>query len=256
MPMKEAVIRAIQEHPAICQAAITGSHARGVTDRFSDLDVLLVASDLPAVRDVPSWLPAAGATLISAFHLNHYCTVLLSDFQKIDLAIFEVTDSPSIWVVHDFEMIKGGADFETQLAEARKNTHQKLAAHLHPDVSSDNLLLLLVTAHHRAGRGELLSAHRFLGMACEMVIALETRRSGVGGEADLLDPQRRLERLSPTLAAVIHESLFCPPAIGILHLAEYLTVGHPNALTGNHRRVLDHLIEQRRPIESVRQWLD
>ena len=242
--MKEALIRAIQEHPAICKAAITGSHARGLTDRFRDLDVLLVASDLQAVRDVQSWLPTAAETLISAFHLTHYCTVLLDDFQKIDLAIFAVTDPTSLWVVHDYETIKGGADFETQLAEATENTRQKLAAHLNPDISTDNLLLLLVTAHHRAGRGELLSAHHFLGMACEMVIALETRRSGVRGEADLLDPQRRLERLSPTLAGVIHESLFCLPAIGIPHLAQYLTVGHPAALTENHHRVLDYLIEQ------------
>lgn len=243
-PMKEALIQAIKRHPAICKAAITGSHARGMTDRFSDVDVLLVASDLLAVREVQSWLPATPKTLIFAFHLTHYCTVLLDDFQKIDLAIFGVTDSPSLWVVHDYEIIEGGADFEAELAEATENTRQKLAAHLNPDISTDNLLLLLVTAQHRAGRGELLSAHRFLGMACEMVIALETRRNGAAGETDLLDPQRRLERLSPTLAAIIHESLFCPPAIGILHLAKYLTVGHPTALTETHRRVLDYLIGQ------------
>jgi hypothetical protein len=104
-------------------------------DRFSDLDALLVARDMKAVSDVRAWLPEH--VLICTFHLSNYCTVLLSDFQKIDLAIFSADDPSSRWVVQDYEVIKGGEAFEAQIAEAAKATHRKAAAPLNPDVSNE-----------------------------------------------------------------------------------------------------------------------
>ncbi|RMD93200.1 MAG: nucleotidyltransferase domain-containing protein [Calditrichaeota bacterium] len=239
---KNALVQAIKNHPAVVKAAITGSLARQTdADRFSDLDVLLVARDIKAVSDVRAWFPAQ--VLICAFHLSNYCTVLLDDFQKIDIAIYSIYDSPSQWVVHDYEVIKNGEDFEVQLANAAKSTREKMAAHLNPDVSLDNILLLLVTASHRNARGELLSAHDLLCMACDMVIALEIRQHGFDSNSDLLDPRRRLERLRPKLAATIHECLFATPGDGIPRLVQYLAKVHRSGLTEAQMKVLDYLLE-------------
>jgi hypothetical protein len=247
------LVQAIKDHPEVVNAAITGSRAsRAGTDRFSDLDVLLVVRDIKAVSDVRSWLPESEHILICAFHLSNYCTVLLDDFQKIDLAIFPADGPSSRWVVHDYEIIKGSEDFEAQLAEAAKTTREKTAVHLNPDVSIDNVLLLLVTASHRARRGELLSAHGFIAMASDMVMALGTRQRGVDASTDLLDPRRRLERLQPALANVIHECLFVLPDIGIVRLTRYLATAHRALLDERHLRVLDYLLEPNRSMEPTR----
>jgi hypothetical protein len=120
------LIQAIKDHPDVVNAAITGSRPRRAgTDRFSDLDVLLVVRDIRTVSNVRLWLPESERILICAFHLSNYCTVLLDNFQKIDIAIFPADCPSSRWVVQDYEVIKGSEDFETQLAEAAKTTRQK-----------------------------------------------------------------------------------------------------------------------------------
>src|ERR1039457_2865708 len=97
------ILDAVRNNPAILHAAITGSHARpSGQDQHSDLDMLLVARDLEAVRQVRAWVPQDWKILICAFHLTHYCTILLSDLEKLDLAIFSADDPPSLWVVHDY----------------------------------------------------------------------------------------------------------------------------------------------------------
>jgi len=241
---KRTLVEAIKDHPAIVKAAITGSLARRANvDAFSDLDVLLVARDIKEVADVRAWLPGSLQVLVCAFHLSNYCTLLLDDFQKVDAAIFSIDDPPSRWVVHDYEVIKNGDDFEKQLTEAAKLTHEKAAAHLNPDVSIENVLLLLVTAHHRVGRGEFLSAHGFLAMACDMVIALEVRQHGVDAAADFLDPRRRLERVHPNRAATIHKCLFAHPRHGIPRLAQYFATAQRAGLVEGHLKVLGYLLE-------------
>ena len=240
---QEALIQSIRAHPAIIKAALTGSLARRAADQFSDLDALLIASDMNGVSNVKAWLPRSIKPLICAFHLDHYCTVLTDDFQKFDLAIFTENDPPSLWVVHDYQIIKGGTDFESQLAQAAKTTRQERAVHLGADMRMDNVLLLLATALGRQRRGELLSAHAFLAMACDMVIALDTRRHGANGAADLLDPRRRLERLNPPLAATIQQCLFVPPGTGILQLARWLVGSQSGELTEGQLKVLDYVLE-------------
>jgi len=247
------LLKVVKDHPAIINAAITGSRARRTADQFSDLDVLLVARDLQEVCDVRAWLPDSMEALICAFHLSHYCTVLLADFQKIDLAIFSVNEPSSLWVAHDYELIKGGAEFEAQLAQAAETTREKRAVHLSPDVSTDNVLLLLTTARRRVERGELLSAHSFLAMACDMVIALETRQRGAYAAVDILDPRRRLERLQPALAATIHDCLFTFPGDGISRLARHLSMSGHTEMTEGQLKVSKYLLEARTGIEPARQ---
>jgi hypothetical protein len=233
--------RAIKEHPAIVSAAITGSHARQATDRFSDLDILVVTRDLQGVCDVRAWFPSSLEVLLCAFHLSRYCSVLLRDSQKIDLAIFAVEDPPSQWVIHDYQIIKGGPDFEAQLAQSAKATREDRAVHLNPDISLDNVLLLLVTAHHRTNRGELLSAHQFLAMACDMAIALQANHGEAGTERDFLDPRRRLEKTDPSLASAIHQCLFATPQHGITQLARYLSTSLRTNLSANQLQILTDL---------------
>ena len=120
--MKQRLIEAVKHHPAILNAAFTGSQARPTgADHFSDLDVLLVTRDVKAVRDVRSWLPGQGHVLSCAFHLSNYCTVLFDDFHRMDLAIFRAADPPSLWVIHDYQIIKGDEAFEAQLAAAARD---------------------------------------------------------------------------------------------------------------------------------------
>ena len=241
-PTKQCVLQVIRDHPAIKAAAVTGSLARPTGgDRFSDLDVLLVARDFKQVSEVRVWLPDSLGVLICSFHLSHYCTVLLEDFQKIDFAIFATDEPSSKWVIHDYEIVKNSDGFTAQLAEAAKRTREKAAAHLNPDVCLDNVLLLLVTASQRVARGELLSAHSFLALACDMMITMEMRPPGPDSAADLLDPRRRLEQLRPERAATIHECLFAPPAIGITRLARDLATAHRAEFSGPHSKVLDYL---------------
>src|SRR5262245_8810842 len=189
--IKEAVLDAIRGYPPIVRAALTGSFASQSNDQHSDLDVLIVARDLKEVQNVRAWLPQREDILISAFHLTHYCTILLRGHEKIDLAIFSIDDSSTNWIVHDYNVIKGDEHFEAELALAAIATRENRAAHRNPDVSMDNVLLLLMTAVHRVGRSEQLSAHAFIAMACEMVISLVRRQYGVQKSDDLLDPRRR-----------------------------------------------------------------
>src|SRR5207248_2108524 len=105
--------------------------------------------------------------LICEFHLQYYCTILLEDFEKIDLAIFSIDDPPATWVVHDYRVLKGGQAFEAQLAAAAADSHATRAAHLNSDISMGNVLLLLAAASQRVGRGEALSAHGFVAMASD-----------------------------------------------------------------------------------------
>src|SRR5437016_74977 len=131
-----AVVEAIHNHPEILKAAITGSQARHTDiDQYSDLDLLLVARDVEAVRNVPGWFPRPGRVLICEFHLTRYCTILLDSFEKIDLAIFSVDDPSSSWVIHDYKVLKGDDGFEARLAMAAKDTRNTKAVHLNPDVS-------------------------------------------------------------------------------------------------------------------------
>ena len=238
----QALVQAIRNHPDIVSAAITGSLARpNGADAFSDLDALLIARDVKAVRDIRSWLPPAEQVLLCAWHLSRYCSVLLSDFQKIDLAIFSTDDSPSDWVVQHYQIIKGDDRFESQLAGAAMRSRDHSAAHLNPDVSLDNILLLLATAFARVARGEFLSAQSFLTMAADMLIALERRNRQVDGETDVLDPRRRIERLQPQLAGTLHECLFAPPGSGVVRLAQHVATAYGGLLDPYQLRVLEHL---------------
>ena len=156
---RHSVIQAIKEHPDIAKRGhhrIAGRR-RIAIDQFSDMDVLLVVRDVTSIAKVNSWLPNSERIVINAFHLSNYCTVLLNDFRKIDIAIFSTDDPSSRWVIHDYEVIKGDKKFQERLADAAAQTRQKSAAYLNPDLSVDNVLLLLVTACHRVGRGELLA---------------------------------------------------------------------------------------------------
>lgn len=240
---RQMVLDAISNHPDIQRAAITGSLAReGGGDQHSDLDVLLITRDLMAVRDVRAWLPSELSILVCALHLANYCTVLLDSFEKIDLAIFSIDDPPSLWVIQDYKVLKGEQDFETQLAMAAAECRAKKTAHLNPDVSIDNVLLLLATARQRVYRGEELSAHAFVATAGEMIVCVERRQWGAAADADVLDPWRRLERTQSELAKVLHESLFIPPERGINVLAKYMSRQHRQSMGQGQVRVLEHLL--------------
>ena len=239
----QPLLDAIRRNPEIVAAAVTGSRARpSAADQYSDWDILVIARDVRLVRDVRCWLPPEPRILLCAFHLTNYCSILLETFDKIDLAIFSIDDPPSRWVVHDYQAVKGGPEFEAQLTAAADETRSKRAVHLNPDVSLDNVLLLLATAAKRERRGERLSAHAFLAMAADMVVSFERRASSAVADADLLDPRRRLEGSNPELAAVLHDSLFGPPERGIRALSAYVAGQRGGVLTPEQRQVAQKLL--------------
>lgn len=240
----EVQLQAVRDHPDIVKAAITGSVARGFgVDEFSDLDLLVIARDTRSVTNIGAWLPGAAGAPIRALHLSRYCTVLFSDFRKLDIAIFQDDEPETTWVVQDYEVVKGGAEFEAELAAAATHTREQTAAHLNPDVSIDNILLLLVTAFHRVRRGELLSAHNLVSMASDMLIALEGRNAVKTPAYDLLDPRRRIESLQPPLASEIQAAVFVSPVIGVARLASYLKVTQGAVMNEGHLKVVAYLSE-------------
>jgi len=144
-------------------------------------------------------------------------------------------------VVHDYRVIKGDADFEMALARAAATTHEGRAVHRNPDVCMDNVLLLLVTAQDRVRRGEDMSAHGFVAMAADMIMALSRRQDGITDGADLLDPRRRIERLNPDLARAMHASVFVAPRLGIGQLVQYISEQCRPSLSVEQAEVLDSI---------------
>jgi predicted nucleotidyltransferase len=239
-----ATIRAIQSHSGIACAAITGSLSRDRGgDQHSDLDLLIVADAVESVRDVRSWVPEPDRIAIAAVHLVHYFSVLMDDMFKLDLAIYSLEDPPTEWVVQDFDVVKGGPDFEQQLRSAREATHRSRSAYLSQDVSMDNVLLLLSTAAKRSIRGEDLSAHTLISMATDMLIYLEVQMGTIPSGIDLLDPRRRLEINNPSLAEVLQEALFAPPQDGIKCLAAHVS-GYRDTMHAGQAQVVEHLSNQ------------
>lgn len=200
-----------------------------------------MARDVAKIRQVRAWAPQGWKILLCAFHLTHYCTVVLDDLEKLDLAIFSAAESPANWVVHDYTIIKGDDEFEAQLARAAEVARSAKAAHRNPDVSIDNILLLMITAWKRVQRGELLSAHAFLAMAADMLICLERRSRILEADADVLDPRRRLEKNHGELARGLQDCLFGPPGGGIQRLGEYLGARHRGSMTTGQIQTLEHL---------------
>lgn len=101
----------------------------------------------------------------------------------------------------------------------------------------DNILLLLTSALFRTKRGEELSAHSYIAMAIDMLIALNTRSIKSFIELDLLDPRRRLEKLNPKFARKLHKCLFEKPSVGIKFLANYV-LNQDNELSKEQKKVL------------------
>jgi Streptomycin adenylyltransferase len=125
------LIEAIRNHPEIQAAALTGSRALvGGGDEYSDVDLFLLARDLDVVRRVREWLPRPEKILLCDFHLQRYCSLLLEDFSRIDLAIHHISESPSSWVVRHHELIKGSIDYDAQLVAAEDETARARAVHL------------------------------------------------------------------------------------------------------------------------------
>lgn len=213
------ILHAVREHPGIVAAAVTGSRARPRgADAFSDLDLLVVCTDLAAVRRLDHWLPRPERILVSAFHLERHASVLYEGLEKLDLTLIAAHEGPEQWLVESHEAVKGDLGFAQDLVRAAATTHAERNAAEHPDASVDNVLLLLATARGRAQRGEALAAHTLLAMAADMVLAL-LQRERPDPRADVLDPRRRLEQRQPALAATLHEVLFADPALGVVRLA-------------------------------------
>lgn len=191
-------------------------------DEWSDHDfwVITNAAAQDSFLEDLSWLPDAHNIAITVRHRNGW-TVLYRNRHKVEFAVFDVNE------VHagKAERYRVLIDRD-QIAELMESVHQGTLEEAQASQRSDalqNLCVLLWSACERYSRGELLSARQYLdGFAVNQLLSLvsvkanETLRDG----KDVLDPRRRMEQNSPTLAKEVLTILDEPVPQASLHLLE------------------------------------
>ena len=91
--IKDRILDEIQKNSNILYAAITGSATSVVReDEFSDIDLLLVSGNKAEIENAASWLPREYEILLQEKHLSYYQTIILTNFEKIDVSVFSVED--------------------------------------------------------------------------------------------------------------------------------------------------------------------
>ncbi len=231
---EQALLAALTTHPLVTAIAIVGSRAhRAPVDALSDLDLHVVVTDVGAFM---RWTPSG--VLMHTAHWRRHRTFILDDFGKVDLAVYAQTEDQQPWVVVAYDIVKDAPGFRADLDAAMARTHGDKAARNDPDVTVDNLVLLLSTATQRCLRGEYLSAHGALNLAGYALLALEARARDV----DIFDARRHAEQWAPDLAQLLHTCLFNAPTQGARALVAHVL--STQTLNDGQRRVLDHLRAQ------------
>jgi hypothetical protein len=182
-------------------------------DRWSDHDLVIVCRDRASADELRSstdWLPSSIVPALVLREPDHGLTVIDHDGHLLELAIAAHDDLD--WLAADSAAVLYATDgtrapLEAALAPSRSR--------LPTDDGDQRFRLLvkeLVIGIHRAGRGELLSAHqRIRGEALALLLSLLAETTPAADEhADPFDPHRRFERIEPTLAARLEDGLRRP----------------------------------------------
>ncbi|MEK6337206.1 MAG: hypothetical protein AABM67_19975 [Acidobacteriota bacterium] len=190
-------------------------------DEWSDHDfwVITKAGAQDALVDDLSWLPQAHDIAIKVCHARHRRTVLYSNGQKVEFAVFDPNNVRDGKIERYRVLIDRG-----NIAQLIASIHQETIKEAQPKPDSlENFCLLIWSACERYGRGEFLSARQYLdGLAVNQLLSLlaASDNDAVPPGQDVLDPRRRLELRAPLLAAEVLKVIDKPVPQGALHLLE------------------------------------
>lgn len=191
-------------------------------DEWSDHDFWVITK--PGAQDSLvenlSWLPDYQNIAIAINHLPHGRTILCRNRHKIEFAVFDADEMRSRKIERYRILIN--RDQIAQLIEAVHEESLKPARTRSETLQ--NLCLLLWSACERHYRGELLSARQYLdAFAVNQLLSLLSDNERGDARRDALDPRRRLEMRSPSLAAEMLTMLNKPvpeAALCLLQLVE------------------------------------
>ncbi|HEX6285050.1 MAG TPA: aminoglycoside 6-adenylyltransferase [Pyrinomonadaceae bacterium] len=178
-------------------------------DEWSDHDFWVITK--PGAQDSLaedlSWLPEHQNIAISITHRPHGRTMLFRNRHKVEFAVFDVDEMRSRKVDRYRILID-----RDQIAELIKTVHEEsLKPARTRSETLENLCLLLWSACERHYRGELLSARQYLdAFAVNQLLSLLSDSEPGDALKDALDPRRRLEMRSPSLAAELLTTLSKP----------------------------------------------
>lgn len=186
--------------------------ARRQPDRWSDHDLVIVCRDQASADDLRStidWLPSSVVPALVLREPDHGLTIIDRDGHLLELAIAAHDDLD--WLAADSAAVLYAVDGTHALAEAALAT-DRARPPTDDDLRIGRLVKELVIGIHRAGRGELLSAHqRIRGEALALLLSLLAETTPAADEhADPFDPHRRFERIEPELATRLEAGLRRP----------------------------------------------
>jgi lincosamide nucleotidyltransferase B/F len=190
-------------------------------DKWSDHDFWVIteagAQD-SFIKDL-SWLPDAHNIAITVCHGERRRTVLYRNRHKVEFAVFDVNEARE-GKIQRYRILIDRDHIAELIESIHKDTLKQAQAR--PD-ALQNLCVLVWSACERHNRGEFLSARQYLdGFAVNQLLSLlsdfdsETEAKG----KDPLDPRRRLELRSPTLAEEVMTILDESVPEAALHLLE------------------------------------
>jgi hypothetical protein len=187
-------------------------------DAWSDHDfwvITKVGAQDSFLKDL-SWLPDAHDIALEVRHSNGW-TVVYRNQHKVEFAVFDVNEAHE-GKVQSYRILIDRDQIAELMESVQWNTRK------HSQVRSDaleNLCVLVWSACERYSRGELLSARQYLdGFAVNQLLSWlsESDKEALG--KDVLDPRRRVELRSPTLAKEVLAALEKPVPSAALELLE------------------------------------
>jgi hypothetical protein len=169
-------------------------------DEWSDHDFWIITE--PGVQDHLvedlSWLPHYQNIAITVQHGKHRRTIVFRNRHKVEFAIFDASEIDS-GRIERYRVLIDRNQISELIARVYEDTRKQ--AQIRPD-ALENLCETVWSACERHSRGELLSARQYVdGFAVNKLLSLIDDSEPDDRRKDVLDPRRRLELRSPSLAA-------------------------------------------------------
>ena len=236
----------LESDPRVHGLILLGSTADStLRDDLSDHDFWVIAelSALPDYLGNTEWLPGASEILFAIRHGAMRRTVIYRDRHKAEYAVFDPERARS-GKIERFRVVldRGGI---TELAEEiRQSSLTHVPESGETPVSIENFYVLALTGTERAQRGEILSAHRYVHAATDVLLQLLERFRALA-VADPLDSRRRLEQRAPEIADALSRVMSLPPRNAITELVRIAENSLPR----------DLLATASARIDPIRAWL-
>lgn len=200
----EELTARLEADPAVLGLVALGSTADASSrDRWSDHDFWIITApgSQSTYLDSFSWLPQADRILLTVRHGASYRGALYENRHKVEYAVFDSEEAAS-GKIERFRLLIDRQEIRELVESIRLQTHEERAATLARPDMLENLCMLVLTAHERWERGELLSARRYVQFAVDAFLDRLAAHGvlNTSPAADRLEARRRLEQLEPELA--------------------------------------------------------